>query len=61
MTLNAPRGEYATVWNELTGYVTQARDEGTMIDPHELLRYMAELNQRALAPITRWLERGAQS
>jgi hypothetical protein len=60
MSVNAPSGEYGAVWQELTGYVQQARDEGTMIDPTELLAYMAELKQRALAPITRWLERGSR-
>ena len=61
MSVDAPRGEYGTVWHELTGYVQQARDEGTLIDPQELLTYMAELKQRALLPITRWLERGSLS
>jgi hypothetical protein len=54
--MEPPRARYQEVWAELTGYVQQARDDGEAIDPAELLRYMAELRQRALAPIRDWME-----
>ena len=57
--LTAPPADWLTSWAELTGYVTQARDDGEQIDPAELLRYLAELKHRALAPIRDWLNPGA--
>jgi hypothetical protein len=55
-TLTAPRADYQSAWTELTGYVQQARDDGDQIDPDDLLRFMAELKHRALAPIREWVQ-----
>ena len=52
----APRADYGAAWAELTGYVTQARNDGDQIDPAELLSYLAELKHRALSPIRDWLK-----
>lgn len=55
MTATAPRAEWSDAWAQLTGYVTEARDEGAQIDPTRLLDYMTELRRQALAPIREWM------
>jgi hypothetical protein len=51
-----PAAKYADSWTELVGYVDQAREDGTTIDPGDLLGYMTELHRRALSPIRAWMD-----
>jgi hypothetical protein len=51
-----PSADYASAWTELRGYVQQADDDGGQINPVDLLTYMDELKQRALAPVGDWLK-----
>lgn len=55
-----PRADYGSVWPELVGYVQQAADDGTPIDPAELGAYMRELRRKALAPTREWIDRIVQ-
>jgi hypothetical protein len=55
--LTQPRAEWVPAWDELYGYVKQAADDGTLIRPEDLLDYMAELRQRAMAPVVEWLRK----
>jgi hypothetical protein len=50
-----PRPLYGDVWPELVGWVQAAQEDGEQIDPAQLLEYMRELKQRALAPIRQWM------
>ncbi|MFB7866974.1 hypothetical protein [Streptomyces sp. NPDC056069] len=50
-----PQAEYGSVWPELVGWVQQAQEDGEEIDPAQLLEYMRELKQRALAPVREWM------
>ncbi|PVC73503.1 hypothetical protein [Streptomyces sp. CS081A] len=56
-----PQARYGDVWPELTGWVQAAQEDGKQIDPAQLLEYMRELKQRALAPVRQWVDeaRGA--
>jgi hypothetical protein len=51
-----PAADWFTSWVELLGYVVQAREDGTTIEPAELLDYMASLKRQALAPIRAWMD-----
>ena len=56
-----PQAEYGSVWPELVGWAQAAQEDGEQIDPAQLLEYMRELKQRALAPVRQWMDsvRGA--
>jgi hypothetical protein len=51
-----PAADWSTSWSHLLGYVQQAREDGTTIEPAELLDYMASLKRQALAPIRAWMD-----
>lgn len=51
-----PKAEWSGAWAELTGYVQQARDDETEIDPSMLLDYLGELRRKALAPVREWMD-----
>ena len=40
---------FSQAWAQLTGYVTEARDDGDGLDPAQLLSYMTELRGEVLA------------
>jgi hypothetical protein len=50
-----PGAEWSASWQELLGYVQEARASGGQIDPGELLTYLGELRHKALAPVTAWI------
>lgn len=49
------RAAYGEVWGELVGWVQEAQAENERIDPAQLLVYLRELKQRALAPMREWM------
>jgi hypothetical protein len=51
-----PEADYGAVWSELTGYVQQAADDGTQINPADLLGYLRELKRKALSPVREWMD-----
>ncbi|WP_181019890.1 hypothetical protein [Nonomuraea typhae] len=51
-----PAPDYASVWQELRGYVMQAIDGGGAIDPASLLRYLDELKSHAHASGRQWFK-----
>jgi hypothetical protein len=50
-----PPADLGSVWPELRGYVQQAADDGSQINPQDLLPYMDELKRRAMAPVRDWM------
>lgn len=50
-----PTADWSSSWAELTGYVGQAADDDTTLNPADLLAYLAELKHRALAPVAEWM------
>jgi hypothetical protein len=53
---DVPTADWSMSWAELTGYVAQALDDGTQIDPAQLLQYLSELKRKALAPVRDWMD-----
>lgn len=54
--MGPPTADWSGAWAELTGYVQQARDDKTEIDPSRLLDYLGELRHKALAPVREWMD-----
>jgi|SRR5450755_443965 hypothetical protein len=52
-----PKAEWGESWAELTGYVRQAREDGGMISPADLEKFLAELRRKALKPVREYLNR----
>lgn len=50
-----PPADWLTSWTELLGYVEQARQDGTQIDPGELRDYMTSLKRQAMTPVREWM------
>lgn len=57
---DVPQPAYGAVWDELTGYVDQAVEDGGTIDPQQMRNYLGELKRRALAPVRDWVKRTAE-
>jgi hypothetical protein len=50
-----PPADFGSVWPELRGYVQQAVEDGSQINPVDLLPYMDELKRRAMSPVRDWM------
>lgn len=57
MERTVPKPAYGKAWDELTGYVNEAIQDGGTIDPAELAAYMRELKRQALAPVREYVKR----
>lgn len=51
-----PQDDYGGCWAELTGYVQEAVSDGGVIQPADMLTYLAELKRKALAPVREWMD-----
>ena len=50
-----PQADYAGQWPVLVGYAQQARDDGTQIDPGDLLGLLVSLRREAQKPVRDWM------
>ncbi len=52
-----PVADYRSAWQELSGYVQEAVDDGGTITPSDLLAYMVELETTVKKPGKDWLRK----